>query len=77
MTMMKLLLSKFNQKEHGAIYCKNYLQYVRLEKRLYGDYFLTSLGIFKFQFMGYYKSLKMYWCDVILPQQSFTGVMQK
>ena len=71
--MMKLLLGKFNQKEHGAIYCKNYLQYVRLEKRLYGDYFLTSLGIFKFQFMGYYKNLKMYWCDVILPRHSFSS----
>ena len=71
---MKLLLGKYNQKEHGAIYCKNSIQYVRLEKRLYGDYFLTSLGIFKFQFMGYYKSMKMYFCDIVLPRQSFTNV---
>ena len=71
---MKLLLGKYNQKEYGAIYCKNLIHYVRLEKRLYDDYFLTSIGIFKFQPMGYYRSMKMYSCDVVLPRQSFTSV---
>lgn len=64
---LKLLLSKHRGYEVGAIYCKNSLRMVTLEKRLYGDYFLTSLGIFKFKFQGYYRSMKIYYCVVVLP----------
>ena len=65
---MKMLLSKHKEEEIGSIYCKNYVHYVKLERRLYGEYFLTSIGIFKFKFIGYYRSMKMYWCDVVLPK---------
>lgn len=66
---LTLLLGKHKDEEIGAIYSKNSLQMVKLERRLYGDYFLTSLGIFKFRFDGWYRSSKIYHCNVILPQR--------
>lgn len=70
MTILKLLLAKYKKQEYGAIYSKTELHYVRLIKRLYSNYFLTDKGIFKFDFIGYYKSMKMYFCDVVLPRGS-------
>lgn len=64
---LKLLLSKHKDEEIGAIYSKNSLSMVKLERRLYGNYFLTDKGIFKFKFQGWYRSMKLYYCVVILP----------
>lgn len=65
---LKLFLSKYKEKEIGAIYSKDSLRMVKLERRLYGNYFLTNLGIFKFRFRGWYRTMRMYDCYVILPK---------
>jgi len=64
---LQMFLTKNKNTEIGAIHCNKGIKFVKLERRLYGDYFLTSIGIFKFRFDGWYRSMKMYHCKVILP----------
>jgi hypothetical protein len=74
---LTLLLGKHKTEEIGAVYCKNSLRMVKLERRLYGDFFLTDIGIFKFRFQGWYRSMKMYNCNVILPLHLNQEVMRE
>lgn len=54
----------------GLVRSKNTQHFYKIKRFLYGQYFLTDKGIFKFIFLGYYRKDKIYFTDVILPRVS-------
>lgn len=72
MKLLQLLEKKTKIQIVGMIYhSDNYLEYVPLKTRLYGTYYLTKSGIFKFKHYGWIKNKThlLYVKDVTLPKR--------
>ena len=77
MKLLQIFKKELRQDVVGMIYhSDNYLQFVPLKTRLYGYYYLTSIGIFKFKHYGWLKNGThiLYVKDVTLPKKGIINI---
>jgi len=67
MNIRQLLRLKTTSKHVCQVYNKSRLNVIKIDKPLYGDYFKTDLGIFKFSFDGWFGNSPVWHTIVILP----------